>query len=139
MIVESQDVSKAGRSFTRSTMQQYDIGVTIKPTAIPHSKLFIFDTLDNAKAFMFQVPRSTLYKCYATNVCKPAIDRHFGAYSSLYEYVAYWDAYQTARKSKKKIKTTMLKLLPSLNQPGATVKSVDGTLWCDSVTLIERV
>ena len=111
----------------------YGIGITT--TAPKGRPLFIFDTYKNAQRYAINNDYSdcSVYKCYATVVRKPPalLPISYQCFNS------YWDIVDALRKKRKAYHN-----LKSVNvgyDKYDLRPHIKGTLWCNSVTLIEQV
>ena len=115
-----------------SNSQVYKVGTTV--VAPKDRPLFIFDSLENATKY--RCFSQCIYTCHATHVRKvpELIPSHNYAFDD------YWDKVTSLRKKHKPYYN--LTKVPTINTGDGWYylwPPLNGTLWCNSVTLIEQV
>ena len=114
--------------------KMYELNIPI--TGYNNRPVFIFDSIENARKY--SICHRRIFKCIATKVRKP--------YTLVSNYThaidTYWEIVDKAKKSKKNINKALSNYndkLVRLQSYGSFHKTIEGTLFADSVTLLEEV
>ncbi len=128
-------VSKMCSTFAGYRYQQtYKLNTPV--SGCNNRPIFIFDSIENARNYCKSYHR--IFKCTATKVRKPytLVSNYIGSIDN------YWEVVDKAKKAKKNINKALTnyndKLIRSWGY-GAFHETIKGTLFADSVTLLEEV